>query len=305
MLGATARIGFEAQLVAAEFRAQVFEEFRRIITVGLIQLEESEPAEEDVVRSGKALTGQDRGQYTAAGSLAGLQALGQRAIYNALAVAGGLAECDPQRIHHLLDVQSKQLAGSRRGAEHTHCRGAMPTSIDRRGQGDTAGNVEPERNRQQQPFARHAAKHVGYRKACGKDRCAWMDRTAMVERIVEIERMRHAGVQHGGLWCRQPLLPQHHLALRRASPAADDACEFRDAGCSAAAEQTAERVKDVVACGHPGGGKQVRETTTAYVLGQRPSWILDHVPSLALSIGGIIRYWTSVANYDAAMETVT
>jgi hypothetical protein len=41
------------------------------------------------------------------------------------------------------------------------------------------------------------------------------------------------------------------------------------------------------------------------VLGQRPSWIFDHVPSPALSIGGIIRYWMSIANYDAAMETVT
>ena len=58
----------------------------------------------------------------------------------------------------------------------------------------------------------------------------------MVECVVEIERMRHAGVQQRGLGCRQPKLPQHHLALLRAVPAADDACKFRDAGLAAAAK---------------------------------------------------------------------
>lgn len=39
MLGAAARIGFEAQLIAAEFSTQVLEQFRRIVTIGLVQLE--------------------------------------------------------------------------------------------------------------------------------------------------------------------------------------------------------------------------------------------------------------------------
>ena len=204
MLRATARIGFEAQLVAAEFPAQIFEEFRRIIPVRLVQLEESEPAQEDLVGTGETLAGEDRGQHAAARGLAGLQPLGQRAIDDALAVPGGLAERDPQRIHHLLHIQAKQLAGSRRGAEHAHRRGAMPTAIERRGEGHAAGHIEPERDRQQQKLARHAAKHVGNRKARGEHRCARMDRTAVIERIVEVERMRHAGIQHGGLRRRQP-----------------------------------------------------------------------------------------------------
>ncbi len=36
MLRAAARIGFEAQLIAAEFSTQVFEQFRRIMTVRLV-----------------------------------------------------------------------------------------------------------------------------------------------------------------------------------------------------------------------------------------------------------------------------
>ena len=114
----------------------------------LIQLEEPKSAEEDVVRAGKALGGQDRGQHAAAGGLAGLQALGQRAIHDALAVPGGLAERDTQRIHHLLHVQAEQLARGRRGAEHAHGRRAMPAAIDCRGKGHAARHIEPECDRQ-------------------------------------------------------------------------------------------------------------------------------------------------------------
>ena len=60
------------------------------------------------------------------------------------AVPGGLAECDPECIHHLLHVQAKQLAGGRRGAEHAHCRGAVPAAVDRRGEGHAAGHIQPE-----------------------------------------------------------------------------------------------------------------------------------------------------------------
>src|ERR1700689_4746634 len=101
-----------------------------------------------------------------------------------------------------------------------------------------------------------------------------MDRPAMVERVVEVERMRHAGVQQGSLGCLQPKLPQHHLALLRAAPAAYDTCEFGNAALAAAAQQAAEGIKDVVARGDPSGGRQVDEAAATHMLRQRPSWIL-------------------------------
>jgi len=56
VLRATACIGFEAQLIATELPTKTFEQFRRIITVRFVQLEEAEAAEEDVVCSGKQHT---------------------------------------------------------------------------------------------------------------------------------------------------------------------------------------------------------------------------------------------------------
>ena len=98
----------------------------------------------------------------------------------------------------------------------------------------------------------------------------------MVERVVEIERMRHAGVKQRGLGRRQPKPPQHHLALLRAAPAAHDAREFRDAGLAAAAKQAAECVKDVVAGGSPRGSWQIREAAATDMLRQCPGRVLVH-----------------------------
>ena len=233
--------------------------------------------------TGEALAGQHRGQDAAAGCLAGLQALGERAIQDALAVPGGLAECDSKRIHHLLRIQANQLAGSRGGTEHAHRRGAMPAAIERRGEGHAARHIEAERDRQKQALAGHAAEHVRYGKARGEHRCARMDRTAVIERVVKVESVRHAGVYHRGLWRRQPKLPQHHLALRNTCPAADNAGELGDSGCAAAAKQAAKRVKDVVASGDPRGSRQIPEVGATYVLGQCPSRILDHVLSTSVA----------------------
>ena len=118
--------------------------------------------------TGKSLGGEDRGQHTAAGGLAGLQALGQRAIHNALAVPGRLAERDTKCIHHLLHVEAEQFSRRRSRAEHAHGRRAMPAAIDCGRQGHAARHIEPECRRQKQPLARYAAKHVGYGKARGE-----------------------------------------------------------------------------------------------------------------------------------------
>jgi Molybdopterin oxidoreductase Fe4S4 domain/Molybdopterin oxidoreductase len=66
-----------------------------------------------------------------------------------------------------------------------------------------SGHIEPERHRQQQALSGHAAKQVGGCKARCEDRRARMDRTAMIERVVEIQRMRHARI-HGRLRRRHP-----------------------------------------------------------------------------------------------------
>src|SRR4029077_6684532 len=65
----TARRGCEAQLIAAELRSQIFKELGLIIPVRLVQLKESKSAEEDVVGTGEALAGQQRGEHAAAGGL--------------------------------------------------------------------------------------------------------------------------------------------------------------------------------------------------------------------------------------------
>jgi NAD(P)-dependent dehydrogenase (short-subunit alcohol dehydrogenase family) len=56
----------------------------------------------------------------------------------------------------------------------------------------------------------------------------------MIERVVEIQRMRHARIQHGRLRRRHPPLPQHHLALWRTAPAVRNAYKFSDSRRTAA-----------------------------------------------------------------------
>jgi hypothetical protein len=126
----------------------------------------------------------------------------------------------------------------------------MPTAVKRRGEGHAAGYVETERRCQQQILARHTAKQIGYCKACCEYGCAGMDRTSMIERVIEIESVCHSGIQHGSVWCWQPSLPQYHLALLGTTPAAKEAEEFSDTGRAATSEQAAECVEDVVASGH-------------------------------------------------------
>ena len=67
-------------------------------------------------------------------------------------------------------------------------------------------SLRPTRRQKQIP-ARHVVKHIGYCQARCEYRGAGMDRTAMVKRVIEIESVRHAGVHHGSVWCRQPSLP--------------------------------------------------------------------------------------------------
>ncbi|MBV8853596.1 MAG: hypothetical protein JOY91_09355 [Sinobacteraceae bacterium] len=58
MLRATARIWFETQLVTTECPSQTFGELYCVITVRLVELEETELAQEDVMRTRETLAGQ-------------------------------------------------------------------------------------------------------------------------------------------------------------------------------------------------------------------------------------------------------
>ena len=125
--------------------------------------------------------------------------------------------------------------------------------------------------------SRRTHRQAGRRcKARCEDRRARMDRTAMIERVVEIQRMRHARIQHGRLRRRYPPLPQHHLALWRTAPAVRNAHEFSNTRRTAAAQQAPERVEDIVAGGASCGGWQLSKAGANDVLRQCPGWILGH-----------------------------
>ena len=93
---------------------------------------------------------QNRREDAGVGRLAGLHPLGQGAVEDALAVAGGVAVGDAESGQHLFRCQPEQLARRRSGAEDPHRRGAVPAAVHRAGQRDAARHVEPERDRQQQ-----------------------------------------------------------------------------------------------------------------------------------------------------------
>ena len=59
-----------------------------------------------------------RGQDAVVGRLAGLQALGHRAVGEELHVARGEGAGDPERVRGPLGVEPEEVRGRRRGAEH-------------------------------------------------------------------------------------------------------------------------------------------------------------------------------------------
>ena len=81
MLSGTACIWLETQLTATDFLPQTFGELRRFITIRVLQLEETQPAQEDVVCTCKGPARQQRTQRADAGDLTDLQALGVGTIH--------------------------------------------------------------------------------------------------------------------------------------------------------------------------------------------------------------------------------
>ncbi len=146
---AAAGIGLVAQRLPAKHRAQILQKQRGVVPVRLVQLEEPEAAVEDVVRPGEPGLRQNRGEHAGARRLAGLHALGQCPVEDALAVAGGMAVGDAEGMQRLLCRQPHQFAGRGRGAEHPDRGGTVPAAVQGAGEGDAARYVQAQRHRQQ------------------------------------------------------------------------------------------------------------------------------------------------------------
>ena len=103
-----------------------------------------------------------------------------------------------------------------------------------------------------------------------------MDRAAGIERVVEIERVAHAGVQQRRLRRRQADPTQQDAAFLTPTPARNHRKELVDPPGAAAAEHAAKGVKNVAAGGFDGARGQIRVVGAAHMLGQRPCSIVGH-----------------------------
>jgi hypothetical protein len=101
-----------------------------------------------------------------------------------------------------------------------------------------------------------------------------MDRAAGVERVVEIQRMTHTGVQQCGLRRGQADAAQQHAAFGRSAPARDHGEKLADPGRTAAAEHATERVEDIAAGGFDGARGQVGIFPAADMLREGPGRIV-------------------------------
>ena len=103
-----------------------------------------------------------------------------------------------------------------------------------------------------------------------------MDGTAGVHRVVEIQRMTHAGIEQRRLWRRQAGTPQQHTAFLTPAPPGDHRKELIDPRRAAAAEHAAKGVEDVATGGFDGARRQIHIAGAANVLGERPSGVIGH-----------------------------
>src|SRR3984893_11684889 len=188
-------VGLVAQCLAAETRAQVAQEHRCVVSIGLVQLEEAETAIKDVPRAGEPGLRQQGRENAGACRLARLQPLGQRPVQDALAIAGGVTVGDAKRGQHLFPRQADQLACGRGGAEHPDRSGAMPAPVERARKRDAARYVETQGDRQQDITPTDTPTGTPEAIAYCEDRPQHgnpgMDGTPGVKSVVEIKRMTH------------------------------------------------------------------------------------------------------------------
>ncbi len=112
-----------------------------------------------------------------------------------MAIAGGVTEGDAEGAQHLFRRQAEEFARGRGGAEDPDRRGAMPAPVERARERDAARYVQTERDRQQDVTSTDTPEAIAYREDRPQHRNAWVDGTPGVQRVVEIERMTHTGIQ--------------------------------------------------------------------------------------------------------------
>ena len=91
---------------------------------------------------------QNSGENGRARRLASLHSLGQRAVEDALPIAGRVAIGDAKGGQHLFRRQADQFARGRGRAKDPHRRGAMPTSVQRARKRDAARHIQTQSDRQ-------------------------------------------------------------------------------------------------------------------------------------------------------------
>ena len=203
----------------------------------------------DVPRAGEPGLRQNSRENAGICRLARLHPLGQRPVQNALAIAGGVTVGDAEGGQHLLRRQTEQFTCGRGGAEDPDRRGAMPAPVERARERDAARYVQTERDRQQDITPTDTPEAIAYREDRPQHGNAGMDGTPGVQRVVEIQRMTHAGIQQRRLWRRQAGAPQQHTAFPAPAPPGDHRKELVDPRGAAAAEHTAKGVEYIAAGG--------------------------------------------------------
>jgi len=192
-----------------------------------------------------------------------------------LTVAGRLAVGNTERAQHLFRRQAQQFT-RRRCPEDAHRRRAVPAAVHRTGECDAARHVQTQRHGQKQLLAANVTKAVSDSQHRTQYRDARMDRAAGVERVVEVERVPHAGVEQRGLRARQAHAPQQHAAFRQSAPSRNNREGFADPGRTTAAEHAPECVEEVAAGRRYGALRQIRVARTADVRGESRRWIIGH-----------------------------
>src|SRR2546426_10707948 len=72
-----------------------------------------------------------------------------------------------------------------------------------------------------------------------------MDITSAIERVVEIQRVAHGGIDQGRLWRRHLSPKQDEAALLPSTPVLDEASQLGDARSDASSQHRSQGVQDI------------------------------------------------------------
>src|SRR5262245_15264703 len=158
----TTGIGLKTDLLATKNAPQIVGQFLQVIALRLVHRKKSIASGENVLGPSKTFTRQHSREHAATRSLPGLQALGERAIDNALAIASGITQGNAEGVHHLLDTQLQQFPSRGRGAKDAHGCRTMPTPIHSGGERYPTGNVQSQGDGEDTVTTRDATAPFGH-----------------------------------------------------------------------------------------------------------------------------------------------